>query len=221
MAKFQWFLGLMAVSAVVLAGSGVARAEEKPAAAPPAVAPAAPITPAVTYHELIEGNPKAKVTVIEFASLTCPHCARFQSEVFPQIRKNYIDTGKVRYVFKDYPLDDLAMAGAVLARCAPADRGLKLIDLMFKNQTEWARAEKPIVPLKGYAQLTGMSGAQVDACLQNRTLLQAIKDEQNKATTLYQVEATPTFYVGDEKVDGERTYDDFAKVIDKQLSKAK
>ena len=98
------------------------------------------------------GNPKAKVTVIEFASLTCPHCAQFQQVVFPDIKKNYIDTGKIRYVFKDYPLDELAMVGAVLARCAPADRGLKLIDTMFKNQLEWARADKPIVPLKGYAK---------------------------------------------------------------------
>lgn len=214
MMRLLRMFSLLAAGVVALTTAGVAIAQDKPAAAAPAPA-------AVTYHELIAGNPKAKVTVVEFASLTCPHCARFQMEVFPLIKKNYIDTGKIRYVFKDYPLDELAMAGAVLARCAPADRGLKLIDLMFKNQLEWARAEKPIVPLKGYALLTGMSGADVDACLQNKDLLQAIKDEQNKATTLYQVEATPTFYVGDEKVAGERTYDDFAKSIDKQLSKAK
>lgn len=201
------FKGLALAVAMVWGVAGVAAAAD-------AVAP-------VTYHELIEGNPKAKVTIVEFASLTCPHCARFAQTVLPSVKKNYVDTGKVRFVFKDYPLDQLAMTGAMLARCAPADRGMKLIDLMFKNQLEWARAEQPIAPLKAYAQLAGLSSAQVDACLQNAALLQAIKDEQNKATTLYQVEATPTFYVGEEKVSGEMTYDKFAAIIDKQLAKAK
>ena len=212
MMRFAWIFSVLAVGAVaLLTTAGVAVAQDK------AVASA----PTVTYHELIEGNPKAKVTVVEFASLTCPHCARFQVSVFPEIKKNYIDTGKIRYVFKDYPLDDLAMAGAMLARCAPVDRGMKLIDLMFKNQLDWARAEKPIEPLRGYARLTGMSSAEVDACLQNQGLLKAIKEEQNKAATLYQVQATPTFYVGDAKIDGEHTYDEFAKAIDGQLAKAK
>jgi protein-disulfide isomerase len=185
------------------------------------VAAAADAPAPVTYRELIDGNPKAKVTIVEFASLTCPHCARFSQTVLPEIKKNYVDTGKVRFVYKDYPLDQLAMTGAMLARCAPPGRGLKLIDIMFKNQLEWARAEQPIAPLRAYAQLAGMNSAQVDACLQNAALLQAIKDEQNKASTLYQVEATPTFYVGDEKISGEKSYDEFAAIIDKQLAKAK
>jgi protein-disulfide isomerase len=195
--------GLALTAAVVLGLGGVAAAAD------------------VTYHELIEGNPKAKVTIVEFASLTCPHCARFATTVLPEIKKNYVATGKVRFVFKDFPLDQLAMTGAMLARCAPADRGMKLIDIMFKNQLEWARAEQPITSLRAYAQLAGMDNAQVDACLQNAKLLQAIKDEQGKATSLYQVEATPTFYVGDEKISGEKTYEEFAKIIDKQLAKAK
>src|SRR5215471_11809545 len=119
--------GLALAAGVVLAISGVAAAADAPAP--------------VTYHELIEGNPKAKVTIVEFASLTCPHCARFAQEVLPEVKKNYVATGKVRFVFKDYPLDQLAMSGAMLARCAPAGRGMKLVEIMFKNQLEWARAE--------------------------------------------------------------------------------
>lgn len=199
--------GLALAAGLVFAVTGVAGAADAPAP--------------VTYHELIEGNPKAKVTIVEFASLTCPHCARFAQTVLPQVKKNYVDTGKVRFVFKDFPLDQLAMTGAMLARCAPPGKGMKLIDIMFKNQLEWARAEQPIAPLRAYAQLAGMNSAQVDACLQNGALLQSIKDEQNKASTLYQVEATPTFYIGDEKVAGEKTYEDFAAIIDKQLAKAK
>jgi protein-disulfide isomerase len=209
--------GLLALGAAVFSGSGVATAQDKPAASAPRPAAA----PAVTYHEMIEGNPKAKVTVVEFASLTCPHCARFQRDVYPEIKKNYIDTGKIRYVYKDYPLDELALVGAVLARCAPADQGLKLVDTMFKNQDEWAQAEKPIVPLKGYAQLAGMSGADVDACFKNRELLQTVKDEYTKATTLYQVQTTPTFFIGDEKIEGGRLYDDISKAIDKQIATTK
>jgi len=83
------------------------------------------------------------------------------------------------------------------------------------------RAQRPIDPLKGYALLAGMSNVDVDACLTNRALMKTIQDEQNKAASLYQVEATPTFWVGDEKVSGERTYEEFAKIIDRQIAKAK
>jgi protein-disulfide isomerase len=184
--------------------------------AAPAAAKAAPV-----YKEFIHGDKNAKVTVIEYASLTCPHCAAFAQTVWPEVKKNYVDTGKIKFVFRDYPLDGLAMSGALLARCAPDDRGKKMIEMMFKNQLEWVRAPAPIEPLKQYAQLAGMTPADVDACLKNTVMLKTIKDEQEKATSLYKVQSTPTFYVGDEKVDGEMSYAAFAKIIDKQLAKAK
>ena len=202
-------------TAVVLAGFAAA------ANAADAPKPAAP----VAYKEFIWGDAKAKVTVIEYASLTCPHCADFENTVFPDIKKNYIDTGKIRFVFRDYPLDGLGMAAAALARCAPEDRGKKMIELMYKNQLEWARAAAPIEPLKQYAALSGMSSADVDACLKNEALLKEIKDIQTKATTLYGVQSTPTFYVNDEKIEGlaagKPGYDAMAKVLDKHIAKAK
>ncbi len=177
------------------------------------------------YKEFIHGDPKAKLTVIEYASLTCPHCADFAQTVWPQVKKNYIDTGKIKFVFRDYPLDQLAMAGAMLARCAPGDRGKNMIELMFKKQLDWVRAPQPLEPLKQYALLSGMNAADVDACLKNDALLKTIKEEQNKATSLYKVQATPTFYIGDEKLDGlapgDAGYAQISKVIDKQLAKAK
>jgi protein-disulfide isomerase len=180
---------------------------------------------AAVYKEFIHGDPKAKLTVIEYASLTCPHCADFAQTVWPQVKKTYVDTGKIKFVFRDYPLDQLATAGAMLARCAPGDRGKNMIELMFKKQSEWVRAPQPIEPLKQYALLSGMSAADVDACLKNDALLKVIKDEQNKATNLYKVQATPTFYIGDEKLDGlapgDAGYAQIAKVIDKQLAKVK
>ncbi len=183
-----------------------------------AVAPAlaADAAKPVVYREFVLGNPKSKVTVIEYASLTCPHCAHFQEVEYPKLKKNYIDNGKIKYVYRDYPLDGLAMGAALIARCAPGDRGATLIDMMFKNQRDWAGSEKPIEALRGYALLAGMTSPEVDACLKNEAILKDIQDVQQKATTLYKVDATPTFFVNEEKVKG-ADYDALAAVIDKAL----
>src|SRR6476646_1823896 len=113
-------LALAAVAAAVLAG---------PAAAAPGVA---------GPNDMSLGNPKAKVTVIEYASLSCPHCAHFQTETFPKIKKDYIDTGKIRFLYRDFPLDTRALAGAVIARCVSPDKGHKLVEVLFANQQTWA-----------------------------------------------------------------------------------
>jgi protein-disulfide isomerase len=191
------------------------------AAQPATVPSAAPATSGPQYREFVIGDAKAPVTIIEYASLTCSHCAHFHQTAYQEIKKNYVDTGKVRFVFRDYPLDGLGTAGAVLARCAPGDRGMKLIDMMFKNQDTWVRSEKPIEPLKGYAQLAGMSSADVDACLKNEAIVKAVREVQNTGTTLYKIQSTPTFFVDDEKIDGDRGYEFMAKLIDKKLEAKK
>ena len=180
----------------------------KPAAPAPATGP--------VYREFVEGNPKAKVTVIEYASVTCPHCARFYLDSYPDLKKNYIDTGKIRFVFRDFPTAPvpLAMAAAGLARCAPGDRGKTLIEMMFKNQQEWMQA--PNETLRGYAQLAGMSSEDVDDCLKNQAILKEIQDVQEKAVTLYKVQSTPSFFVGEELVQG-NDYETLKRVIDKHL----
>lgn len=170
----------------------------------------------VAYHEFVQGNPKAKVVVIEYASLTCPHCAHFAQEEFPKLKAEYIDTGKIKFVFRDFPLDGLATGAALLARCAPNDRGKIMIEMMFKNQNEWMRSEKPLEPLRGYAQLAGMSSADVDACLKNEAILKEIQDVQQKAVSLYKVESTPSFFVGEDLVKG-NDYETLKKAIDKKL----
>ena len=200
------------LAAALLAGPAAAQESAKPAA--PAAAPAAP---GPQYREFVLGDAKAKVTVIEYASLTCSHCAHFHQTVYPDVKKNYIDTGKIKFVFRDFPLDGLAMAGAMLARCAPADRGGKLVDMMFKNQDTWIRSEKPLEPLKGYAQLAGMSAADVDACLKNEQMMKTVREIQSTASSLYQVESTPTFFVDDERVVGDHGYEFLAKLIDKKI----
>lgn len=173
------------------------------------------------YREFVQGDPKAKVTVIEYASLTCSHCQHFYETAYPVLKKNYIDTGKIRFVFRDFPLDGLAMAGAVLARCAPGDRGMKLIDLMFKNQPTWVRAQSPIEPLKGYAMLAGMNSDDVDACLKNEDMIKTVREVQTTASNLYKVQATPTFFVEEEKLEGDPGYEGLSKAIDKALADKK
>ena len=195
-------------AAVLLAGTTLL-------ASSAAFAPAAFGADAV-YKEFVQGNLKAKVTVIEYASLTCPHCAHFMQEEYPKLKKDYIDTGKIKFIYRDFPLDNLAMGAAVLSRCVPGDRGHVMVEMMFKNQLEWIRAEKPLEVLRGYAQLAGLDSAGVDACLKNQAMVKDIQDVQEKAVTLYKVQSTPTFFVGEAQVQGD-DYDSLKKAIDKQL----
>jgi protein-disulfide isomerase len=161
----------------------------------PVSAASAPKAP--TYHEIAFGSPKAKLTVVEYASLTCPHCGDFARNTFPQIKQAYIATGKVRFIYRDMPIDALAAAAATIARCAPAGEGAKLIEVMYQNQSSWGQVAKPIEPLRAYAQLAGMTDGEIDACLKDATIRQIMQDEQTKGTTLYRVEKTPTFFIGE------------------------
>lgn len=170
------------------------------------------------YREMIYGDPQAPVTIVEYASLTCSHCATFHNTVFPQLKEEYIDTGKVRLVFRDFPLDGLAMAGAMLARCAPGDRGKAMINVMFGQQATWVTSQSPIEPLTSYARLAGMSEDDVNACLENEGIMTAIREQQETASNLYQIQATPTFFIDDVKVEGARPFDYMAEIIEDKLA---
>ena len=182
---------------------------------PPTAATPAPAAGPV-YREFVLGKPSAKVTVIEYASLTCPHCAHFAQDDFPTLKKDYIDTGKIKFIYRDFPLDGLAAAAGLIARCAPGDRGFTLIELLFQNQLTWIQAQSPIDPLRMYAKQVGMSDGDVDACLKNQTILDTMRDVEATASKLYKVDATPTFLVGDDRSPG-GDYAALKKVIDKNL----
>jgi len=173
------------------------------------------------YREFIQGNPKAKVIVIEYASLTCPHCKDFNENEFPQLKKDYIDTGKIRFVYRDFPLDGLAAGAAMLARCAPGDGGKRMVDMMFKNQSEWVRSQNPLEHLRGYAQLAGMTSADVDACLKNQAMMNKIREVMDTASNMYKVDGTPRFFIGEEMHQDVPTYTALAAAIDKALAAAK
>ena len=168
------------------------------------------------YYEFVLGNPNAKVTVVEYASVTCPHCAKFSTESFPILKKDYIDTGKIKYVYRDLPTPprELSFAASQLARCVPNNKGFNMIEMLFKNQEAWMSA--PDTTLRGYAQLAGMSNADFDACLKNESIYKELNTAVERASTVYKVESTPTFFIGETKVAGE-AWEPLKKAIDKAL----
>lgn len=173
----------------------------------------------VVYKEFVEGNLDAPVTVVEYASLTCSHCARFYMNGYPELKKNYIDTGKIRFVFRDFPTApaELATAAAMVARCAPAGRGKSIIGMIFKNQGEFFQS--PNDAIRGYAQLAGMTSEDVDACLQNKSVFDKVEEVATTAVNVYKVRATPTFFVNDKIVEGE-PWEPLKSAIDDALADA-
>lgn len=169
--------------------------------------------------EMSMGEDKAPVTVIEYASMTCPHCAHFQEVTFPELKKRYIDTGKVRYIFREFPLDSLAAAAFMLARCSGETDKTKyfaLIDSLFRQQRTWA-VEKPLAPLFAIAKQAGFTQQTFDACLSNQKVLDGIESIRQRAVNQFKVESTPTFFINGTKLPGALSIEDMAKAIDPYL----
>jgi protein-disulfide isomerase len=169
--------------------------------------------------EMAMGDEKAPVTIIEYASMTCPHCAHFQETTFPEIKKRYIDTGKVRWIFREFPLDNLAAAAFMLARCAGKDDNGKyfaLIDTMFRQQKQWA-VEKPIPPLLAIAKQAGLTEQTFNACLANQQVLDGIESIRKRAVDKFKVQSTPTFFINGTQYPGALSTDEMAKLIDPYL----
>jgi protein-disulfide isomerase len=150
---------------------------------------------ALSPDDHVLGKPDAPITIVEYASLTCPHCAEFDRDTLPKIKEKWIDTGKAKLVFRDFPLDGLALRAAVVARCAPADRYFGYIDVLFHSQRNWATANDPIQALSRIARLGGMSDQQFQSCINNEELQRAVAASRQSAEKNYGVESTPTFFV--------------------------
>lgn len=161
------------------------------------------------------GNPDAPVTIIDYSSLTCPHCADFHTTTLPQIKKEYLDTGKAKLIFRDFPFDQWALKASALARCAPKERYYPLLDVLFKQQNVWSRAADPAKALKQIGALAGVPEAAVDACWASKELTDGILQIQIDGSVKDKVEATPTFVInGKEKISGAQPFAAFAKAID-------
>jgi protein-disulfide isomerase len=161
------------------------------------------------------GPANAPVTITEYASMTCPHCAAFNENVFPKIKSEYVDTGKVRYVFREFPLDIKAAAGSMLARCIAKDDAGKyfaVIDMLFKQQNDWV-TKNTTETLTRIGKQAGLSQQAVEDCLKDQALLDKIAADQKFANEVLKVNSTPTFFINGEMIRGETSFAEFDKRI--------
>lgn len=182
-------------------------------------------TDAATLSDRVIGDAAAPVTVIEYASLTCTHCAQFQNDTFDKLKTNYIDTGKVRFIFRDFPIDGIALRVAAVARCMPESSYHPFISILFKNQAAWIKPEieDKVKAASQYAKLGGLNDADAKACAANEKLLDALVAAKTQATEKYKIGATPSFVFNDgvEMFSGARPYEDFVTVLDRLIANAK
>ncbi|HVI50980.1 MAG TPA: DsbA family protein [Candidatus Sulfotelmatobacter sp.] len=190
-------LKLMALGAVMMFG----------AAAVSGAAQAADSFP--TDH--VVGKADAPNTIIEYFSLGCPHCADFHEEVWPKLKAEWVDTGKLKVIFRDFPLDGRSLAAAMVAQCS-GDRYLAFVDAYFRTQNNWGRADDGLTAIKQVAKLGGMGDAQVDACWQKEDLLKQINDRADDAKKRG-VNSTPTFYVNGKVINGTVPYENYVKEL--------
>lgn len=147
------------------------------------------------------GKTDAPVVVIEYASATCPHCAEFHEKVLPQIKSEYIETGKVRFIFREFPLDQLALGAFMLTRCIPEDKYFATLDLMFRRQKTWAQAKNPADELFKVVQMAGMDQAGFEACVKRDDLAKAIVEASRKAAKDFAIKGTPAIFVNGQFID--------------------
>ena len=163
--------------------------------------------------ERVIGDPAAPITIIEYASLTCPYCATFHAESLPQLKKEWIETGKAKLIYRDYPLDKYAATGAMIARCAPKDKYFIFLNAFYAQQDNWSRAQDPVKILTQLAGLGGMSKDDVDACLANEALQDGILQMRLEGQMEYGIDSTPSFVVNGKKVTN-LPYDEFSEILE-------
>jgi protein-disulfide isomerase len=167
----------------------------------------------VGKDDRILGNPDAPITIVEYASLTCPHCAHFANDVLPELKKKWIDSGKAKLVLRDYPLDEPALRAAMIARCAPPDRFYAYVDTFFAAQDKWVMARDYREALARLVKLGGMSQDEFDNCLKNTELENKIVEGRLVASKELDVNSTPTFFINGTKFAGAPTVEEFDKVL--------
>ena len=180
-------------------------------------APAAPPTAEEALQDRILGDPNAPITMIEYSSLTCSHCQQFHKEILPKIKKNYIDTGKVKLIYRDFPFDKLGLLATVLARCAPPERYYGFLNVLFEKQSDWSRSQDPFGELSRIGKLGGLNPSDYEACLKNQALIDGLIEKRLEGQKNFDVNATPSFIIdGDHKIVGSQPYEEFEKIFSKK-----
>lgn len=168
-------------------------------------------------EEMVLGAEDAPVTVIEYASMTCGHCASFHTLTYPALKEKYIDTGKVRFVMREFPLDPLAAAAFMLARCAPGGRYFETVDLFFERQADWTQTNDPLGEMLKLAKQAGFTQAEFEGCLTNQQLLDGINAVKDRGADAFGVSSTPTFFINGEMLRGAQGIGAFEQRIDPLL----
>jgi protein-disulfide isomerase len=166
--------------------------------------------------DIAMGSETAPVTIIEYASMTCPHCAAFETQVFPKLKEKYIDTGKVRFILREFPLDGLAAAAIMLARCAGPDKYYPLVETLFAQQAKWA-VRNPIEPLMAIAKQAGFTQQTFEACINNKDALAKVQQVRDRAANQFKVKATPTFFINGERHEGGMSIEELDKIMEPYL----
>jgi protein-disulfide isomerase len=162
--------------------------------------------------EKVLGPADAKVTMVEYASMSCPHCAHFDATTFDDFKLKFIDSGKVRYMFREFPLNAPAFAAAMVARCAPADKFFDVVHTYFRSQDKWLAGSDVKAGILAVAKGFGFTDQTFDACIANQALFKAINDVRDRGSKLG-VEATPTFFINGKKYEGALSLDELDKAI--------
>ena len=168
--------------------------------------------------EMALGPEDAKVVIVEYASMTCGHCANFHKKTFGKIKEKYIDTNKIRFVFREFPLDNVASAAFMLARCAPKDKYFDVIDLMFAEQSTWAFTNNPLQSMMDFSKQIGFTQASFEACLTNQKLLDGVRWVAERGSKKFGVSATPTLFMNGKKLSGGALdFNQLSEMLDAEL----
>ena len=217
MAKIWIALGVLLVAVGVGAAAFLGVFDSAPpvttAAGQSGAQRAAAVDPEITSDDRILGQPDAPVTIIEYASLTCPHCATFHKETLPQLKSEFVDTGKVKMVFRDFPLDRTALAAAGLARCMPPERFFPILSVLFGAQTNWATAADPIAALARIGKTGGLSEEEVARCTSADAHLDTVVAQRLEGEKRYQIRSTPSFVIGGKTYGGALTIDELREIL--------
>jgi len=181
---------------------------------------AQPSVSEVSLEELSIGDNNAPVTIIEYASMTCSHCADFHTKTYAALKEDYIETGKVKFIFREFPLDKLSMATSMLARCVDNSISLAFIDILFQNRSKWY-SDNAIAELKSLSKQAGLSAEDFDRCLNDQELLDQLIIQKENAIKEFQINSTPSFIINDKVISGNKPYSYFKSEIERILDSYK
>ena len=214
-APLRRFAGILLVCAAAFAAP---QAFAAPSPQPNSTVDMATVLKPGPLPDLAMGEPLG-VPVIEYGSLTCPHCAAFSKETFPQLKSAYIDTGKVRFIFREFARNTLDVAGFLLARCLGDDKAYAADELLFAEQDKWAFVDKPLEPLIAAMRPTGMTREKANECLKDQKLANAIVAATKQANDEIHLTGTPTFIIDGKVYGGDLTFDQFKAILDPLVKK--